>query len=246
MSSGLRKKMHLEHSLVDVVRRGSPLFAAIYYKNKRRASFFMRVNKNFFLRRQFVVVEKLEGRTVSSFIGQPPSVLQSLGEGLARIHVNQKRYAGNPSGTFRVELSDFHQHVITGMKQIVSSFYADHHQIAATLPDIIGGLKDLPAPDSSSFVLIDMDPSQFLSDGRTITGLVDTEAYVIAPRAFDFIGLEYILDEASAAEFSIGYEKVMPLPDLTFVRLPYRYLYRLLSVQGSVDLDEWLESKTLF
>ncbi|PSA88986.1 hypothetical protein C6371_18815 [Bacillus atrophaeus] len=196
--------------------------------------------------RQFVVVEKLEGRTVSSFIGQPPSVLQSLGEGLARIHLNQKRYAGNPSGTFRVELSDFHQHVITGMKQIVSSFYADHHQIAATLPDIIGGLKELPAPDSSSFVLIDIDPSQFLSDGRTITGLVDTEAYVIAPRAFDFIGLEYILDEASAAEFSIGYEKVMPLPDLTFVRLPYRYLYRLLSVQGSVDLDEWLEYKTLF
>ncbi|MCY8921528.1 hypothetical protein [Bacillus atrophaeus] len=144
-----------------------------------------------------------------------------------------------------MELSDFHQHVIiTGMKQIVSSFYADHHQIAATLPDIIGGLKELPAPDS--FVLIDIDPSQFLSDGRTITGLVDTEAYVIAPRAFDFIGLEYILDEASAAEFSIGYEKVMPLPDLTFVRLPYRYLYRLLSVQGSVDLDEWLEYKTLF
>ncbi|MCY9135995.1 nitrate reductase [Bacillus atrophaeus] len=188
-----------------------------------------------------MVVEKLEGRTVSSFIGQPPSVLQSLGEGVARIHVNQKRYAGNPSGTFRVE-----QHVITGMKQIVSSFYADHHQIAAILPDIIGGLKELPALDSSSFVLIDIDPSQFLSDGRTITGLVDTEAYVIAPRAFDFIGLEYILDEASAAEFSIGYEKVMPLPDLTFVRLPYRYLYRLLSVQGSVDLDEWLEYKTLF
>ncbi|MGK9430126.1 hypothetical protein ACSSTO_09320 [Bacillus atrophaeus] len=37
-----------------------------------------------------MVVEKLEGRTVSSFIGQPPSVLQSLGEGLARIHVNKK------------------------------------------------------------------------------------------------------------------------------------------------------------
>lgn len=50
MSSGLRKKMLLEHSLVDVVRGGSPLFAAIYYKNKRRASFFMRVNKNFLLR----------------------------------------------------------------------------------------------------------------------------------------------------------------------------------------------------
>ena len=40
-----------------------------------------------------------------------------------------------------------------------------------------------------------MDPTQFLSDGTTITGLVDTEAYAIAPREFEFIGLEYVLTE---------------------------------------------------
>ena len=40
-----------------------------------------------------------------------------------------------------------------------------------------------------------MDPTQFLSDGSTITSLVDTEAYAIAPREFEFIGLEYVLTE---------------------------------------------------
>ncbi len=34
----------------------------------------------------------------------------------------------------------------------------------------------LPVPKEATLVLIDMDPTQFLSDGTTITGLVDTEA----------------------------------------------------------------------
>ena len=42
-----------------------------------------------------------------------------------------------------------------------------------------------------------MDPTQFLSDGTTITGLVDSEAYAVAPRELDFIGLEYVLTERS-------------------------------------------------
>ncbi len=43
-----------------------------------------------------------------------------------------------------------------------------------------------------------MDPTQFLSDGTSITGLVDTEAYAVAPREFDFIGLEYVFTEKSS------------------------------------------------
>lgn len=61
-----------------------------------------------------------------------------------------------------------------------------------------------------------------------------------------FFGLEYVLDEKSAKDFKIGYEKVIKLPDLSRVRTPYRFLYRLLSVQGNVDLKEWLKQKKLF
>lgn len=94
--------------------------------------------------------------------------------------------------------------------------------------------------------MIDIDPSQFLTDGSQLTGIVDTEAYVIAPRELDFIGLEYILDEQSAAEFRAGYESLLPIPNLTECRLPYRYFYRLLSVQGSVDIGQWMNAKVLF
>jgi hypothetical protein len=104
----------------------------------------------------------------------------------------------------------------------------------------------IPPPDYTSYVLVDMDPTQFLSNGKVITGLVDTEAYAVAPRELDFIALEYVLDEKSAAEFQKGYEKILDLPDLTKCRLPFRYLYRLLSVQGNVNIEEWLEHKYLF
>jgi hypothetical protein len=62
-----------------------------------------------------------------------------------------------------------------------------------------------------AFVLVDIDPSQFLSNGEIITCLVDTEAYVIAPRELDFYALEYFLDEQSEKNFKIGYEKIMQI-----------------------------------
>lgn len=173
-------------------------------------------------------------------------MLESLGEGLARIHQHQENYAGNPSGTFQVSLHEFHHHLSKGAAKLVSKFHSDNEKIAAMLPEVTELLSSLPYPETSTFVLVDIDPSQFLSNGKEMTGLVDTEAYVIAPREFDFIGLEYILDKQSAQDFKRGYEKIMPIPDLQKVRLPYRYFYRLLSVQGDADLDEWLGYEVLF
>ncbi|MCG7344915.1 aminoglycoside phosphotransferase family protein [Sporosarcina sp. ACRSL] len=196
--------------------------------------------------REFIVVEKLTGEVVQSFVNQSSSVLQSLGEGLAKIHTYRKNYVGSPSVLFTIKLEDFHQHLNESMTELVSRFYKEEKDIKDKLDEIRSLLKDIPSPDYSSFVLVDMDPTQFLSDGDVITGLVDTEAYVVAPREFDFIGLEYVLDEKAAIDFKIGYEKVLEVPDLSQVRTPYRYLYRLLSVQGDVDITEWLNHKKLF
>ena len=59
-------------------------------------------------------------------------------------------------------------------------------------------------------------------------------------RALDLIGYEYELDRPRAAAFVRGYQSLLPLPELQSVRPLYRYLYRLLEVQGSVDLNIWL------
>jgi hypothetical protein len=89
-------------------------------------------------------------------------------------------------------------------------------------------------------VMLDVDATQFLGDGGHITALVDTDAYVVAPRELDFVGYEYELDAPGAAAFARGYRAILPLPDLTSARPVYRYLFRLLGVQGTVPLEEWL------
>lgn len=196
--------------------------------------------------REFVVAEKLVGNTVQSFIGQPDSILFNLGKGLAEIHKFKTDYIGNVPGSFQVTLDEFQSHILNVSKEIVNMFYSDNESIQNAFPTFESQLSSLPAPKESTLVLIDMDYTQFLSDGTTITGLVDTEAYAVAPREFDFIGLEYIFTEKEAHAFKQGYETIMPIPRLEECRHPYRYLYRLLSVQGSVELEKWLSHPVYF
>ncbi|QOV09888.1 phosphotransferase [Viridibacillus arvi] len=204
------------------------------------------IDKGRILTKEFVVVEKLKGQIVESFIDQPSSVLQSLGEGLAKIHRHKENFVGNPSRSYQVSLKEFNQHMKDALFELVTRFHFKDEAIKSKLPEINNLINGLSVPEYSTFVLVDMDPTQFLSDGREITGLVDTEAYVIAPRELDFIALEYVLDVKSVQDFKKGYEMVMEIPNLTKCRIPYRYLYRLLAVQGSVDIEEWLRHKTLF
>lgn len=196
--------------------------------------------------REFVMVDKLIGTTVQSFIGQPDSILFSLGKGLAEIHKFKVDYIGNVSGSFQIKLNEFQSHFLNVSKDLVNRFYSDNVSIRNSFHIFESQLSSLPAPKESTLVLIDMDPTQFLSDGTTITGLVDTEAYAVAPREFDFIGLEYVFTEKEAHAFKQGYETIMPIPNLIACRCPYRYLYRLLSVQGSVELEKWLSHPSYF
>ncbi len=83
------------------------------------------LNKEKSLSREFVVVEKLPGEVVNSFVEQPSSVLQSLGEGLAEIHKYRKNYVGSPSGKFKIQLEDFNQHLNNTMTELVSRFYTE-------------------------------------------------------------------------------------------------------------------------
>lgn len=48
------------------------------------------INKGKRNSKEFVIVERLNGNTLESFKNQPSTVLQSLGEGLARIHNHKK------------------------------------------------------------------------------------------------------------------------------------------------------------
>lgn len=95
-------------------------------------------------------------------------------------------------------------------------------------------------------IMLDLDPTQFITDGTDLTGLVDLEVYAYGPPAFELCMLEYLLDAAQAADFRIGYERVRPLPDLQDVRPLYRYLGLLLAVQGRVPYEQWMNIPAIF
>ncbi len=196
--------------------------------------------------RAYAVVELLHGTTLKSFKGLSDDELRKFGRDLAKVHSCKFDYWGNPAGTFAVEMDQVNSHAARCMKRIVDAFYLDNRKIVDYLPVMERILRDAPAPEYCSFVLFDIDPTQFLVDRGVITGLVDTEAYVIAPREFDLIALEYVLDSRSAKLLSEGYETILALPDLKPVRTVYRYLCRLIEIQGDDDMDDWLVQPSLF
>ncbi len=196
--------------------------------------------------RQCVVVEYMPGRVLDNFRSQPDCSLEQLGRAMAQIHAHRFEWWGSPVGDLRLPLSEFHLRLIATLCMLISTTYAGDEKIVAALEPMCAAASVLPTPAAGALVMVDLDPTQFLTDGERITALVDTEAYVIAPRELDFVGLEYILDRRTAAAFVCGYQSVLPLPDLAPVRPVYRYLYRLLEVQGDHDLDEWMAWPQVF
>lgn len=191
--------------------------------------------------RRCIVVERLPGERLLDLRALPPAALRELGAAVARIHRARFAWYGAPAADVRRPFAGFHEHVATTMRALARSLAADDAAVAAPLEHWCAVALRLPAPTSAVPVMIDVDATQFLTDGARVTALIDTDAYAIAPRELDFIGYEYELDAPGAAAFAAGYRMVAPLPELARVRPVYRYLYRLLGTQGAVPLDEWMD-----
>lgn len=187
-----------------------------------------------------IVVEALPGTRLANFNDLPLATIEALGTAIARIHARRFSRWGAPGGDPHHPLDTFHRNLAATLRGLVARFFADNAPLAGALDEMCALAQRLPPPTDAALVMIDVDGTQFLTDGTNLTGMVDTDAYVIAPPALDLIGYEYELDRPRAAAFANGYRAILPLPDLRAVRPLYRYLYRLLEVQGSVDLNIWL------
>jgi aminoglycoside phosphotransferase (APT) family kinase protein len=196
--------------------------------------------------REWVVVEHMPGWALETFRSQPAAMLEQLGRALAQIHSLRFADYGSPFGHVRYPLDSFFARVVETLRMLAGRFYSGDARIMAALEPICRAALALPPPASAALAMVDLDVGQFLSDGAHITAIVDTEGYVIGPRELDFIGLEYLLDQAGAVAFAHGYQAPLPLPNLAPVRAVYRYLYLLLEVQGQADLDEWMDWPCLF
>lgn len=190
--------------------------------------------------RPALVVERLPGTRLTNFNDLPLAALETLGASIARIHTHRFPWWGAPGGAAQHPLADFHPRLAGTLRGLVARFFEHDAPLAGALDRICALAAQLPPPADAALVMVDIDGTQFLADGPRLTGLVDTDAYVVAPRALDLIGYEFELDRPHAAAFARGYRALLPLPDLRPVRPLYCYLLRLLEVQGTVPLDIWL------
>jgi hypothetical protein len=132
------------------------------------------------------------------------------------------------------------------MTMLVEQFYQNDAQIRDALAPFCEDALRLPPLEEGALIMVDMDPTQFLTDGERLTALVDTEAYAIGPRELDFIALEYVFAPREAAALARGYNAILPVPDLSVVRSVYRYLYRLIGIQKRMPLETWMSWPILF
>ena len=193
--------------------------------------------------RQCVLVERMPGNPLQTFIGAPLRIPRDLGLAVAHIHQRTYPWCGSLTGRVRVELPAFGAHLAATMRTLCGEY---RPELRATVEEVCQAVPGLPTPAVGTLVLPDLDATQFLAQDGRLTALVDTEYACVGPRELDFVALEYVLDAPAAAAFREAYASVLPLPVVGPVRRVYRLLYLLLEVQGRRPLGQWLPQPALF
>jgi aminoglycoside phosphotransferase (APT) family kinase protein len=194
----------------------------------------------------FVVLEVLPGEPVHRFTTLPLAAIHQLGRSIATIHQDVQTHCGNFRKTMSYPATSFHTRLADILPALAQQFHGHVPEIMAAVPHFVSQARTIVSPAQAVPILLDMDPTQFLSDGTTLTGLVDTELYAYGPAALELIVLEYLLDEQQANVFQEGYTDIQEFPNLATVRPLYRYLNRLLSVQGAVPFADWMNFPVRF
>ncbi|WP_224740932.1 phosphotransferase [Bacillus sp. 28A-2] len=197
--------------------------------------------------RHYNVMEKVEGTPLTSFEGRSSEFYQDYGRKLARLHSYRTHYFGAVFAAEKRHLREFHAILKKAVSKLISRYYADQPEFQYYAEIVQQKLEKLSPPDSTSLILIDLDPSQYIEKDDQVTSLVDTEYVVYGPPAFDFIALEYLLTKEAARDVQLGYEEICPLPrQLHEVRECYRFVSLLLDIHGSWDMKKWMNHPVLF
>lgn len=196
--------------------------------------------------RWFFVVELLPGKVVRRFSQLPHQALRQLGASMASIHSVECDTFGRLDGQSAWSAPDWPNRLIETMELLVQRYYIEDARIQGALASMCESVRRAEPVVRFSPIMLDLDPTQFISDGRSLTGLVDLEVYAYGPAEFELCMLEYLIERDQAAAFYDGYTTVRPFPNLHCVRPLYRYLGLLLAVQGRIPYEQWMNASIIF
>jgi aminoglycoside phosphotransferase (APT) family kinase protein len=194
----------------------------------------------------YYVMEWLPGRRCESFSELSPQGLRAYGAHLARLHACTSNRYGMVGGTRAGPVQAFPIHLRRMLERLVETHCRGNIEVAGRLREMQQRASHLQV-NSCVPILPDLGASQYLrSEEGELCALVDTDAYVYGPPELDFIILEYEITQAQLDPIVEGYRTISALPRLRDVRPLYRYLYRLMEVEGRIPLKTWMQQPELF
>lgn len=198
--------------------------------------------------RPFTLFSESKGDPLRSFNDLSREGIAEFGSFIAKLH--QCRYQsfggpfvldGSPGGQ---PIDQFVGRLKSTMAYLHRRYYANDRELSHWHKELSHALDNLPPFSAGVPILMDMDPSQFLSQQGRITAIVDTELYVVGPPQLELVALEYLLDDINSQIFQQAYCQVAPWPQIASYRTVLRAYLRLISFQGPMPWDEWMAYPT--
>jgi hypothetical protein len=196
--------------------------------------------------RPYVIVERLQGAPADlEDEDYTKTIARQLGEHLAGLHRARFDYWGVYEGHPRFPREEWPERLAGAMAELIKTSEGDD-AAREQLPEFQERARRLSPPEHLSLVFPDLRPSQFLQHHGELVALVDIESMVVGPRELDLVAVEYSLQPVHVGPFVAGYEKHLPMPNLSEVRGVYRFAYYLIQILGETDFERWMSHDIRF
>lgn len=166
------------------------------------------------LEKPFVILEKMQGDSPSHDsklefqVMQDKQLAYQLGQHIGSLHKTKKNYFGCFE-TQKHALSEWPQKLHDTIKLLGKSRKAlQNKEVQQVLPYYLIQALKVKAPTSTSLIMLDCWPSQFLASQNRLTACIDIEAYVVGPKALELTLIELWL--STLDPFKKGYFEVNP------------------------------------
>jgi hypothetical protein len=114
-------------------------------------------------------------------------------------------------------------------------------------PTIIKQLaQHLAACHQQGLIMPDLRWDQFLTDGKTLTSLVDLDAIITGPIEIEWVILEYLLNEQQANIFYKEYSNFLVPPNIASKRKVHRHLLFKMNILGETNQSKWMAHPIIF
>ncbi|WP_127470307.1 phosphotransferase [Thiomicrorhabdus aquaedulcis] len=196
----------------------------------------------------FLLTERMQGNALQAH-HVTALMVEQLAQHLAQLHLHTQRNFGALHLANNQDDNDSKDNNALAwpgqLFNTVQNLLSDDAQERAVWLALQANLAQL---NESVFVplMVDLRWDQFLQQNGQLTGLVDLDAMVWAPKTLELVMLEYLLTPAHAKVFMQHYGQVHDVPNLQKVRGLYRFLLYKMQVLGSCNLHDWMAHPHVF